>query len=166
MDEVLFQFMERVTIKNRPMAVPYNYRPIYKVSELVLILLNCCPSNKGCSAEKLHIISNVIKNEDDLSTLLDFFDDYKNTLLIIRYDPVVNRALRFAVGEGLVKIQKNGLMRLTKSGKKFGELLKDNDSLFKKEKKITEKISYRLTEEKINKILLDWRINDVEIKQA
>lgn len=164
MEEIFLELINRVRVKKRPIAVPFNYRPIYKVTEILLILLKSCEPRKGCSIEKLHIISNVIKNNDELKELEEFIHGNNNVLLIIRYDPVINRAIKYAVAEKLIKIQKNQLMRLTTEGKKIAnEVDRDND-IFVREKEILSKISVNLTEEKINALLSDWRIKNVEDK--
>lgn len=164
MEEIFLKLINRVKVKKRPIAIPFNYRPLYKVTEILLILLKCCESRKGCSIEKLHIISNVIKNSDELNELEEFILGNNNVLLIIRYDPVINRAIKYAVAENLIKIQKNQLMKLTNEGKKVAEEVNSDNDVFVREKEILDKISVNLTEEKIKSLLLDWRIKNVENK--
>ena len=51
-----FLISDTIVFDAKPIAVPYNYRISYKISQLVLILSICSPRG-GCSLIKLHMIS-------------------------------------------------------------------------------------------------------------
>ncbi|MBY6882589.1 hypothetical protein [Clostridium botulinum] len=72
MEEVFSNIIKYIRVKNRPTAVPYNYRILYKVMQLLLIICYCCGNRKGCSLEKMHMISNAINDKEELNNLLLF----------------------------------------------------------------------------------------------
>lgn len=161
MDEFLLEYVKSVKVKIKPIAVPYNYRIMYKISQLVLIIYYCCSSRKGCSLEKLHMISTAITSKTDYDRLNSFINGRQN-IIIIRFDPAVNRAVTLALAEGLLYGQVNGLFRLSKKGKKFAEELDKDKTLMVREKELMQRISTNLTEDKVNELMADWRINNVE----
>lgn len=80
----------------------------------------------------------------------------------MRFDPVINRAIGYALSENLIIRQANGLFKLSPKGKNCVNEINKDTTLFIREKKIMESISFKLTEEKIKSLILDWRINNVE----
>lgn len=161
MDEFLLEYVKSVKVERKPIAVPYNYRIMYKISQLILIIYYCCSSRKGCSLEKLHMISTSITSKNDYERLSSFINGKQN-IIIIRFDPAVNRAITLALAEELLCRQVNGLFKLSKKGKKFAEELDKDKTLMVREKELMQRISTNLTEEKINGLMADWRINNVE----
>ncbi|NFH89983.1 hypothetical protein FDA33_07160 [Clostridium botulinum] len=162
MEEMFSNIIKCIRVKNRPTAVPYNYRILYKVTQLLLIISYCCTTRKGCSIEKMHMISNTINDKDELNNLLSFIEEKNNNLIIVRFDPVINRAVGYALAENLILRQANGLFKLSPKGKTWVSEINKDVNLFIREKKIMESISFKLTEEKIKSLILDWRINNVE----
>ncbi|NEZ93434.1 hypothetical protein EXM69_16125 [Clostridium botulinum] len=162
MEEVFSNIIKYIRVKNRPTAVPYNYRILYKVMQLLLIICYCCGNRKGCSLEKMHMISNAINDKEELNNLLLFIEEKNNNLIIVRFDPVINRAIGYALSENLIIRQANGLFKLSPKGKNCVNEINKDTTLFIREKKIMESISFKLTEEKIKSLILDWRINNVE----
>lgn len=159
MSELLPNDIERVRLTDRPIAVPYNYRLMYKLAQLVLIMGLCC-GNKGCSMQKLQMISMSLTSKQEMDHLLSFVKGSLHYPLI-RFDPSVNRAVLFALSEKITIRQVNGLFRLTPKGRAFlNEVVEDNQLLIA-EKEYVRQISTKLTEDKIEGIMADWRSYDV-----
>lgn len=159
--EELFDKVKYVRVKKRDIPVPHSYRIIYKVTQILMIIDNCCPARKGCSIEKLQIISDAIISEKSLKNLINFIEG-KSLFIAIRFDPVVNRAISYAISEELIVMQKNKLFRLTTKGKKYVESINSDDNIYKYEKYVMSEIGYFLTEEKIKELMIDWRFKHVE----
>lgn len=159
--EELFNSIKYVKVKNRSIAVPCSYRIIYKVTQILMIINNCCTPRKGCSIEKLQIISDAILSEKSYERLKHFIAG-SNNFLVVRFDPVVNRAISYAISEKLIIMQKNKLFKLTPKGKKYTECINSDIDIYRYEKSIMSEISYFLTEEKIKELISDWRFKDVE----
>lgn len=162
MEELFSNIIKYIRVKNRPTAVPYNYRILYKVAQLLLIINYCCGNRKGCSLEKMHMISNAINDTDELNNLLLYIEGKNNNLIIVRFDPVINRAVGYTLAENLIIRQANGLFKLSPKGKNCVNEINKDSNLFIREKKIMERISFNLSEEKIKSLILDWRIKNVE----
>ncbi|MCX7749339.1 MAG: hypothetical protein N2645_20970 [Clostridia bacterium] len=157
MGEIILEGVEKVSVINRPIPVPYNYRIMYKIAQLVLIMGICC-RNKGCSLEKLHMISVALTTNNEIKKFLSFINGTSKEYTLIRFDPSVNRALNFSLAEKIIYRQNNGLLRLTEKGKSFfAEILKDEELLWL-EKDNLKKIGTSLTEDKIKALKVDWRI--------
>lgn len=147
---------ENIIFDSKPEAVPYNYRISYKVSLICLSMSLCC-GRGGCSLIKLHMLSNAISNIDTRSQILDYLNTNLRRQLLVRFDPVVNRALDFCVVDKLIYQQANGLFRLTQKGKDFSTAIKADKDILKSEKEILNKISLKLNEDKINELTDYWR---------
>ncbi|CEQ19394.1 hypothetical protein [Paraclostridium sordellii] len=159
--EVLFEYINRVRFKNRPNAVPSSYRIVYKITQILLIMKVCCKGRKGCSLEKIQIISDAISYGKSLDRLKLFIQG-EIEVITIRYDPSLNRAITYAMAEGLIYVQGNKLFRLSEKGKLYIKEVQSNKELYRKEKEILEFISTKLTEEMIQKLIMDWRLDNVK----
>lgn len=160
MNDLLFDTVENICFVNRPIPVPYNYRIMYKIAQLVLIMGLCCGS-KGCSLEKLHMISMGLNSKKEMDRLILFVKGVSTDYTLIRFDPSINRAVSFAIPEKIIFRQGNGLLRLTPEGKRFFNEIKNDTQLLTLEKEYLNSIKDYLTEEKIHNIMVDWRTHDV-----
>ncbi|MFD2330101.1 hypothetical protein ACFSR7_12685 [Cohnella sp. GCM10020058] len=153
-DEIIFDA--------KPDAVPFNYRISYRIAQLSLILeFN---ARGGCSLMKLQMISTALSTMGDKEKLLEFANSESNSYTVVRFDPAVNRAVKYAMAEGLFNQQKNGLFRLTPKGKAFIKVIMKDISLMSSEKKFLFLLANKLTEEKIKELTTFWRYSNVEDK--
>lgn len=159
--EELFNEETKIKFKNRPVAVPYNYRIIYKICQVVLILGTVCKRG-GCSNIKLHIVSNALTSHSMLKELEKLLDDKIEMVPIVRFEPAVNRAVNFAIAEELVEIQSsNSKIKLTNRGKKlYDEIMKDNDMMIL-EKQELNVIKDKLKDSLIDRIVEKWEATNV-----
>ena len=160
--EEIFNEKTKIKFYDRPVAVPYNYRIIYKISQIVLIIGTTCPRG-GCSSIKLHIISNALFANNVLEDLCKVLDDKNDMLPIVRFEPAITRAVNYAIADGFIELQKSNLkLKLTEKGKQlYNEIAKDNNIMIleKSELKI---IGKKLTDDIINKILEKWGVSNVK----
>lgn len=148
-----------IIFDSKPIAVPYNYRVSYKISQLALILSLCC-SRGGCSLVKLHMISVALNSEVSMLQMERIADGILSELPVIRFDPAVNRALLFAISEGIIVQQKNGKLKLSLQGKKYVATIMKEPNLMIHEKNFLSKISTKITEDLIKEIMSNWRYQD------
>lgn len=160
MDNELFDSVKKIHFTKRPIPVPYNYRIMYKIAQIVLIMGTCC-GKKGCSLEKLHMISMGLSSKEQMDKLINFVNGKAENYTLIRFEPALNRAVSFAIAEKIIFRQKNGLLKLTTNGKMFINELKQDNELLILEKEYLKCIGNNLTEEKIMGIMTDWRIKNV-----
>lgn len=149
-----------IIFDSKPDAVPYNYRISYKMAQLCLIISKSCSGKEGCSLVKLHIISNGLNTEKNMRELEDYVDE-RMGFMLVRFDPAVNRALKYAIADDLVFQLKNGTFKLTKNGKEFIQRIGKEDILLA-EKAFLNKLGTRLTKEKIERLMSLWRYKNAE----
>lgn len=151
-----------IVFNAKPDAVPYNYRISYKVSQICLILHKSCWGKSGCSPVKLHMISFALSSRAIMERLINFTRSDYALPPIIRFDPAVNRAVSFAVADGLIFQAINGKYVLTDKGKMLvSEIEKDSEVLVV-EKHDLSILSKKLTDEKIKQLSEVWRATYVE----
>lgn len=149
-----------IVFDSKPDAVPYNYRISYKMAQLCLIISKSCSGKEGCSLIKMHIISNALNTEKNMRELEDYVNE-RMGFMLVRFDPVVNRALKYAIADDLVAQLKNGTFKLTKNGKEFIKRIGKEDILLA-EKAFLNKLGTKLTKEKIERLMSLWRYKNAE----
>lgn len=151
-DEIVFQ--------SKPDAVPYNYRISYKIAQICIIICKSSKGRSGCSLIKLHIISNALNKKEYMINLLDYVNDRKE-YIFVRFDPVVNRAIKYAIGDQLVFQLKNETFQLTEKGKKLVEMV-EKENILVRERSSLNKLGTKLTNAKINQLRSLWRCKNAE----
>ena len=81
--------------------------------------------------------------------------------MLVRFDPVVNRAIKYAVADKLVYQLKNGTFRLTDTGKELIKKIEKEDIMIQ-EKKFLNELGTKLTNEKIDQLMSLWRYKNAE----
>lgn len=150
----------KIVFDSKPDAVPYNYRISYKMAQLCLIISKSCSGREGGSLVKLHIISNGLNTERNMRDLEDYVNE-RMGFMLVRFDPAVNRALKYAIADELVTQLKNGTFKLTNNGKEFIKRIGKEDILLE-EKAFLNKLGTRLTKEKIERLMSLWRYKNAE----
>ena len=154
---------EEIVFNAKPDAVPFNYRTSYKIGQLCLILSICC-GRKGCSYFKLHMIAMSLCTKQEMLSLKNFTDNVFNSYTLVRFDPAVNRAVKYAIADGVMLQQVNGLFKLTTKGKSFADAIKKESDLMVSEKYFLNDLSNKLTEDKIKNLMSIWRYSDAPNK--
>lgn len=148
---------DTIVFEEKPIAVPYNYRISYRVAQLLLIIYYCCAPRSGCSLIKLNIISSILATNENAEKYLSL-----KKIPVVRFDPVVTRALNFAMAESVLRQLKNGKYKLTDIGKQYvGNIVKQTDLMIR-EKDLLTRISTNISEEFIKKIMSKWRYENAE----
>lgn len=146
---------EKINFTNRPIQVPYNYRIVYKISQIVLIIGKIC-KNCGCSIPKLNIITTALASNNSMNELEKYFSIKKDISSIVRFEPAVIRAINYGLAESLLKVQGNGKIKLSEKGKQlYSEIDSDVDVLVL-EKQNLEQIKNKITDDDINEMIKEW----------
>lgn len=156
---VLGSDVNEIIFNEKPNAVPYNYRISYKIAQLCIIMSECC-GRGGCSLYKLHMISMAMTSKKEKQKLEDFCNGKSSSYTVVRFDPAVNRAIKYALGDSIVTQQANGLFKLMEKGKRYVTLIKKDETIMINEKDFLKKISCNLTEDKIQELMKSWRYID------
>lgn len=144
----------------KPEAVPYNYRISYKLAQLCLIIVKNCSGRSGCPLIKLHIISNALKTGEHMKELEDYING-NIPFILVRFDPAVNRAIKYAIADELVYILQNGSFKVTEKGKKLIKQI-EKENLMISERIYLSQIGTKLCKEKIDELLSLWRYTNAK----
>lgn len=126
--------IKNISFKKKPIPIPAEYRPMYQITIILLILFNCCRSNTS-SLVKLHLISWSMfskKNMEFLSFLLR--NNYVGKKPTWNIDPALNRALVLTIADGFCKITSTKKYKLTSKGMNFVNILNSESDLLTIEK--------------------------------
>jgi len=152
------KFLEDLTgaafrFTERPIAIPPDLRPVWRLTILVLLLQRCCKQGKS-SLKKLHVLNWAIRNPASRQTLLDVLEGRAHPdRAIVRFDPALNRALDVAKGEKLIEQIGGDRFQITAKGRLVAEeSMKDQECLVT-EKWFMSEIASLVTETRINRLL-------------
>lgn len=150
--------MKKISFSKRPIPLPVDYRPLYKLAQIVLILKLVC-RNDSSKLLKLHLFSWALKNEKNMNELRRFIiSNYSSEFSVWGIEPTLNRALDFALAESIC-IYEKGKYTLTEKGENFYELIKDDIEILKEEKEYLIQIGKnKITDNRLNKITSKWKL--------
>lgn len=150
--------MENNTIRSgfRKRDTPLNvdYRPLYKLSIISLILGSVCRGNKS-SLNKLHFFIWALKSELNMSKIR--MAAIKNSIeepMTWGVEPALNKALAFSIAEKIVSLN-DDKYTLTEKGKDFFNIIMDDEELFTVEKKFLKHIGKNTVTEMFINTLTD-----------
>ena len=145
--------MSKLTFHRKPMPLMAEHRPIYKITQLLLVLYLSSRGKKS-SLIRLHLFSWVLKDEIRKKMLLESANQNQILFGVWGVDPAVNISLQYAEAEGL--ISKSGLSyKLTQDGAKYVSEI-DSDMAFKDDYFFLQSIGSKITEGMVENIIREW----------
>lgn len=141
-----------LSFTKRDIPVPPDYRPMYKIAHILLILHMCCRGGKA-SMMKLHFLCWSIKTRKNIAIVNSWIkNNFSNHLHVWGIEPTVNRALTFAVAERLI-LNVGGDFILSESGTALVKSIVKDKQLFIKEKDFLTTIGKGIiTEQKVREL--------------
>lgn len=144
----------RLRFVRRPSPVLVEHRPLYKITQLLLVLQMSSRGGKS-TLPRLHLFNWALKSTDRIQRLLDAAKAKVLHMTAWGFDPALAIAIRFAVAERLVEATTTGY-QLTEKGRDFiAEVLKDAD-IFAPERKLLAQIGKDITESMVEKVARGW----------
>lgn len=138
--------------RRQPVAIPGDLRPGWRIGLLVLLLKNCCRSGRT-SLARLHVLNWAIRTAENRQALrLVIAGDLAPQTLVVRVEPFLNRAIDFAVAEGLVRRLGGSKLELAPQGKGLAEDIEKIAAAFTKEKQYIDEIGQKVSEAMVDKI--------------
>lgn len=129
----------------RAIALPSNYRFFYQLSVFLLILEFSCQKNVGASTLKLQLLAWALRDNDGYEALRKVAKEKnKQNFNFWALDPALNRAIKFALADGFLMIEKDKFI-YTEKGKILLNFILEND-IFTYEKNILKEIGKSITE--------------------
>lgn len=144
----------RLRFERRPSPVLVEHRPVYKISQLLLVLHISSRGGKS-TLPRLHLFNWALKRTDRIRKLVDAAKAKVLQITAWGFDPALAIAIRFAVAEDLVQSTSTGY-QLSEKGRNFiVEVLKDPD-LFASERTLLTEIGKDITEAMVDKVAKGW----------
>jgi hypothetical protein len=157
-------FIKKLSFTKRPIPIPADYRPMYKIALIVLILRLCCRSNKS-SLLKLHLFSWALTSKKHTSLLSDYINNnFSGDFSVWGIEPALNRALQFACAEKICELSDGKQYTLTSDrGVQFFNMLMADKELMEDEKAFLNSIGKNtITDTRINAMTKQWSLFYVE----
>lgn len=158
MDEIK---LKNIVFKQRPIPIPVDYRPVYKIAQIILVLKICC-RNEQSSLAKLHLFIWAMKNDVNMQKVINSItSNFNNTVEVWGMEPSLNRALDYAIFENLCEIL-DGKIKLTNKGDIFFEKIIQDKNILQKEIDFLKFVKKRFSEERVQKNIDKWELKNVK----
>lgn len=144
----------RLRFIRRPSPVLVEHRPLYKITQLLLVLHMSSRGGKS-TLPRLHLFNWALKSTERIQKLVDAAKAKALNMTAWGFDPALAIAIRFAVAEDLVEPTSTGY-QLTEKGRLFiAEVLKEA-SAFASERKLLTEIGKDITEGMVETVAKEW----------
>ncbi|HEV7643740.1 MAG TPA: hypothetical protein VGO50_07300 [Pyrinomonadaceae bacterium] len=149
--------IKKLAFHSRPIPIPVDYRPLYKIALITLILNFCCREEKS-TLLKLHLFSWTLKSEENTQKLFDFINaNFTSEFSVWGIEPALNRALQYAVADNICEVINGKYYKLTEKGAVFFQMIKKDKDLFVTEKAILQFIGKnKITDKRIGLMSKKW----------
>jgi len=160
MEELL---IKKLSFTKKPIPLPAEYRPMYKIALIVMILKYSCRAETS-NLLKLHLLSWALASQKNMTELRDYVtSNFKSYFSVWGIEPALNRALQLAVAENICDIVNGKNYKLTEKGNKFFEMIKADIELFDIEKSFLTLIGKNtITDSRITSMTQKWNLFYVE----
>lgn len=151
--------IKKLSFTKRPIPLPAEYRPMYKIALIVMTLKLCC-RGESSTLLKLHLFSWAMASEKNMEELRAYVtNNFKTDFSVWGIEPALNRALQLAVAENICEIIQGKTYKLTEKGNKFYEMMKTDKELFKVEKLFLSFIGKNcITDSRITTMTKNWNL--------
>jgi len=142
--------------RRRPVSIPADLRPAWRIGLITLLLKNCCRQGKT-SLTRLHVLSwGFISPEGQTQLLAAATGKLTPDSLIVRFEPFLLQAVDYALGEEIIRRDGGGMIKLTEIGTRLAEDLEANESAFVTEKALMAILRMRVTEDLVKR-MFGWK---------
>ncbi|MFA0964413.1 hypothetical protein AB9P05_21585 [Roseivirga sp. BDSF3-8] len=150
--------IKNISFSKKPIPLPADYRPMYKIAQIVLILKSVCRGNTA-KLIKLHLFSWALKSQNNREELMNLISsNFESDFSVWGIEPSLNRAVHFAVAEKICEYSK-GSYKLTKKGENFYKIIEADAEILKIEKEFLAQIGKsKVTDSKLLEITSKWTL--------
>ena len=136
----------------RPVDVPADLRPSWRIGLLILLLKNCCREGRARFTQ-LHVLNWGVRSEENRQALENALNGSVGVdSLLVRIEPSLNRAVDLAIGEGLVGKRSGDQIELRDSGRSLADEIERDATLYRTEKEFMQRIRKRVTSKFIDEL--------------
>ena len=142
-----------LSFTSRPIPLHAEYRPIWRVPLLALMLKICC-RGAVASPKRLHILNWAVRTPSAGRELLAVIHGQRRPGdVIVRLEPTLNLVIDLARGEGVVEFPQGDRVQLTSTGVRLAdEIVKDVESL-RRERELLQRVGKGLSEKLVDHII-------------
>lgn len=153
--------IKNIKFSKKPISIPVDYRPVYKIAQIVMILSITCIGNKS-SLLKLHLLSWALKDDKNKDEVLELIkSNYDTDIAVWGIEPALNRALLFCISENICTME-SGKYLLTEKGADFFKLIVGAE-VFVEEFEFLNFVGKRkITDNRIESISNKWSLFNVK----
>ena len=138
--------------RRRPLPIPGDLRIAWRIGLITLLMSGCCRSGRT-RLTRLHVLNWGIRTEYSRDALLAAVNNQRHPdSLLVRFEPFLNRAVDFALGEGLVERSNGAQLQLTEKGWALAAEIEADESVYIIEKQFIDTVRFRLTEKLVDQI--------------
>lgn len=150
---------EKIIFKQRPIPIPIDYRPTYKIS-IIILVLKLCSTSETASLLKLHLFSWILKSEDNRLLFNKFIQsNYLMEFNVWSIEPALNRALQYSIADELCELTNTSKYKLTEKGKLLYSAISDSNT-FDEEIYFLKKIGKnKITDKRLDVMTKQWEFN-------
>jgi hypothetical protein len=141
----------RFTIKPAPVLA--EHRPLYKIAQLLLVLVISSRGGKS-SLARLQLFNWALKKRERSDALKEGADTGKLAMTGWGFDPAVPIALRYAIADGLVEDVSTGYV-VTSGGEEFARAA-IAAGLFESEQEVLKNVAKSVTETMVAEVARRW----------
>lgn len=133
------------TFSRRPVDIPADLRPAWRIGLLILLLKNCCREGRARFTQ-LHVLNWGVRSDENRAALENALNGNLDVdSFLVRIEPSLNRAVDLAIGEGLVARRSGDQIELRDSGHALADEIGADATLYRTEKEFMQRIRKRVT---------------------
>lgn len=154
MTETVISSPRRLRFVRRPSPVLVEHRPLYKITQLLLVLDMSSRGGKS-TLPRLHLFNWAMKSAERMQKLVDATKAKALNITAWGFDPALAIAIRFAVAEDLIEPTSTGY-QLAEKGRTFiTEVLREAGA-FAPERTLLAQIGKGITEDMVKTVAKGW----------
>jgi hypothetical protein len=141
------------TFRRKPISLPAELRPDWKMATLLLILRIASHGSKS-SLKRLHVMNWATRSpkfraefESALMKPLPLFG------LSVRFEPAFSRAIDLAVGEGFVNWVEGNRLKLQPKGARWVDKIIEQEDIMRTEREFLSAMKGKFTEQAASRLL-------------
>lgn len=145
--EQVLSFLEvPFTFSKRPVAIPGDMRPLWRIA-LITLFLHISSRGAKSSLTRLHSLNWLSKSQTSRNQLIRLLAKERlDGPIIVRYEPSFNRAIDLATGEGFISRFDGNKLALTPKGARFAKEIESDSDTLELEKVFLRELGKRFTE--------------------
>lgn len=150
---VLSEVSAKFTFKRRPISLPGDLRPDWRIAVLVLTLRKCSHGGQS-TLRRLHVLNWAIRSATSREAFIRRLDGQNlPDEVLVRYDPALNRAIDLARGLGLVDRVTGNRVKITQPGIRLADDIDATPNILAEERTFLSNLRGRATEAIVDKLV-------------